>query len=170
MSAIGYSFGWLVLKLQPLKRILKRLVYLVIGIAGIRYSLPPVTAFVATLPSVNPSVVAMMAASGFLLFGAAAFCYVLFSFMVKIAKTDPGIRQDIQQIAHKLAHPLKAAVGAPAESAGSFHPYSEDRAYLQEQFDTLVQAKILRPEDDLDKILKDGEIDLEFLKERGVGA
>ena len=170
MAAIGFSVGWAMQKLHPVKRLIRFAVLIILGIAGIRYALPPVIAFVATLPPVSASVVALVAASAFLLFGAAAFAYVLFAFLSRLAQSDVGIRRDFQHIIQKAAHPLKTAVGSPATaSTGSFTPYSDDRAFLQEQFDELVKAKILRPDDDLDKILKDGELDLEFLKARGVG-
>lgn len=171
MAALGYSFGWGIQKVKAWKRPAVRFIVTVTCFAGIGYSIVPIMTFASTLPAVNLSVVALMAATGFLLFGAASFCYVLFAFMAKMVQADPNIRRDIQYLVQRAAAPLKTAAGAqtPATAnTGSFTPYTEDRAYLQEQFDYLVQAKILRPEDDLDKILKEGEIDIEMLKDRGV--
>ncbi len=170
MAAAGYSTGWALQRLKSAKRILKFTLFTLLLIAGIRYSLPPVMGFVATLPPVNASVVALLVASGFLFLGAAAFCYVLFSFLARIIQGDAGIRHDFQSIIQKAAHPMRTVLGTPpAPTAGSFTPYTDDRAYLQEQFDELVKAKILKPEDNLDDLLKTGDFDFETIRDRAVG-
>ncbi len=169
-GAFGYSFGWITQKLRQAQRLAVGGLILIWGTLAVAYLLPPLVSFAATLPPVSVSVVALVAAAGFFLFGAAAFSYVLFAFLSKLSQSDAGIRRDFQSIIHKVANPMRTiAGGSQPATGGSFTPYSDDRAFQQETFNALVEAKILKPEDNLDDLIKNGEFDFDSIKDRAVG-
>lgn len=125
----------------------------------------------ATMPPLEPMVVAGVFAVGFLLCGAAAFCLVLFSFLMVIARPQHRISNNLAHVAARVAHPLQVVSTKPPESqTGSFLPHDEETAFMQERLEQLQQAGHLEGMD-LMEIMKEGhtaELDIDLSKMKGV--
>jgi len=162
-EAVGYSLGRARVWLSTLIPIFKRLLGYVIAGLIIYFALPYILDHLAELKAINASVVVGIFALGFMFFGAAAFCYVLFAFLNRLVAVDPSIPRDVAHMVRKLANP-PMAVPRPAATGGggSFNPYDEDKAYLQEQLEELQRNGVLNGID-LEEMMKEGHTaDLEF--------
>jgi hypothetical protein len=167
-EAIGYSLGNLRVRVEGLifrvKPWVKRFILLTIAGIGI-YSLVTMR----TVLQVSAAGAWVLFALGVFLLGAAAFCYVLFSFLMALMKTSPAVAADIEHMVQKAAHPLRTVAPQPS-SEGSFVPYDDNRGYMQEQFEELKKAGILNDTDTLDKVIaEDEDFDFETIKAKARG-
>jgi len=125
----------------------------------------------AAIPEISSAGLWVLFALGVFMLGAAAFCYVLFSFLMTLASVSPQVSADLQTMIRRVAHPLVTATPPQPESEGSFTPHDDERGYLQEQFEELKKAGYLNEDDNIDEVLGENkDFDFDAIKAKATGA
>lgn len=152
LEALGFSIGKATLRIRKAVPSF-RLVLKISGAAFLGAASVYLSVFLG--PPTQAKILFALAV-GSVLFGAAGFCYVLFSFMAVLAapisRMAPGFSSG-----GVIDHKAPANAAQTPEQAGSFTAYDEERASYQEQLDELQKSGLLTGVD-LEDLMKEGHL------------